>query len=260
MNVSTTPFTIKTLHLEKKFPICYERRLLFRSSSQHHQELFSIGEKATRRENLVNKSQVPCLIGLDCLTGQHQSEGGIVSNQRGEIDSSNRRKDSKLHFWQSKGRLFVGNHSITERHQFAATTKRISLDQRHRRNLPCSQFLKCSTIIINGTQHLALATIQVVMDIDTGTEGSFPRACENNQVRRMLDRIAHSRRQLVKHLNRQDIERGPIKDQPEDILMETNTHIRHTSIFNRLEIKPDRFSNVYKSFLKCITLTDTARQ
>src|SRR5207245_8705629 len=129
----------------------------------------------------------PCLIGLDRLTGQHQSEGGIVSNQRGEIDSSNRRKDSKLHFWQSKGRLFVGNHSITERRQFAPTTKRISLDQRSRRNLPCSQFLKCSTIIIHGTQHLALTTIQVVMDIHACREGSFPRPCENNQARWVLD-------------------------------------------------------------------------
>src|SRR5205085_5123238 len=125
---------------------------------------------------------VPGLIGLDRLTGQHQSKGGIVSNQRGEIDSSNRRKDSKLYLRQSKDRFFMGNHGITERCKFAPTTKRVSLDQRYRRNLPCSQFLKRSTIIIHGTQHLALTTIQVVMDIDTCAEGSFPRACENDQV------------------------------------------------------------------------------
>src|SRR5437763_948510 len=35
--MNATPFIIKTLHLEKKFPICYERKLLFRSSSQHQE-------------------------------------------------------------------------------------------------------------------------------------------------------------------------------------------------------------------------------
>src|SRR5438128_12121109 len=90
----------------------------------------------------------------------------------------------------------------------------------------CAQLFECRTIIMDGTQHLGLSSIQVIVNIDACAERSFTSPREDNKTRRMLKRGPHSRCQLIEHLNCQDIERGPIQDQPQQIATMTDMNMR----------------------------------
>jgi hypothetical protein len=135
-----------------------------------------------------------------------------MSDERREIDSGHRWKNSQIYFRQTKGRVLVSNDGIAERRQFAAATESVAFDQRDRRNVFRSQFLKSRTIITNGAQHLDFTAIEVVLDIDSSAESSFTGASNHNQPRGILHRIPQRCRQLIDHFNAENIKRWPIKD------------------------------------------------
>src|SRR5437588_131467 len=119
----------------------------------------------------------------------------------------------------------------------------MTLDERNDRNVVCVEFLESSTVILHDPQHLYLATIQVVMNVNSCTEGSLTCARNDDQTRRVLSGATHSSRQLIQHFNVEDVERRPVKNQPEDILTETNMQVRHKIIL--------RFCIVYVMVAPC---------
>src|SRR5579859_830884 len=93
------------------------------------------------------------------------------------------------------------------------------------------QLLKSRAIITNSAQHLHFTTIQMVIDINPGAKSPFTRASNHYQARNILNilnRLPQSRRQLVKHFNIENIQRWPVKNQPQQIILVANTHKRHT--------------------------------
>src|SRR5439155_27385022 len=94
-------------------------------------------------------------------------------------------------------------------------------------NVVCVKFLESSTVVPHDPQHLYLATIQVVMNVNSCTEGSLTCTRNDDQTRRALNCATHSSRELVEHFNVENVERRPVKNQPENILMETNMQVGH---------------------------------
>ena len=107
----------------------------------------------------------------------------------------------------------------------------MAFHQRNGRNVLRAQLLECRAISMNGAQQLDLTSVKMVLDIDTRAKGPFTRASNHNQARGILHRVAHRRRQLVKHFNAQNIKRRPVKNQPQDIVLAPNMHERHTKYF-----------------------------
>src|SRR5712692_1850802 len=116
----------------------------------------------------------------------------------------------------------------------------MAFDEVNGRNMLCTELLEGGKVIVYSPQHLHLAPIQVVVDIDSRAKGPFTRSRENDQTWAVLDRVPHGSRQLVEHLNVENVERWPIKYQPQDIIMATNTQVRHT-------LFPYRHNNRYLS-------------
>src|SRR2546426_294358 len=103
----------------------------------------------------------------------------MMSNERGKIGRGNRWKNAQGDFWQAEGCIFVGDDSITERRQFTAATERMTFHQCYRGDIVRAQFLKCSAVIVDGTQHFLFAPVEMIADIDTCTECSLTSACDD---------------------------------------------------------------------------------
>src|SRR5712692_7884612 len=104
------PSYIKTFLYWKKFLTSFRMNVdsSLCSCGEHREKFFGVGKEAIRGEDLVSQPEASRFRGIDRFTSQHQPYGGIVSNEFREIDSSNGREDSQVHFWQTKDSIFVG--------------------------------------------------------------------------------------------------------------------------------------------------------
>src|SRR5712692_1594042 len=127
----------------------------------------------------------------------------------------------------------------------------MAFDEGNSGNVLYTELLEGSTVIVYSPQHLHLAPIQVVVDIDSRAKGPFTSTRENDQTRAVLDRVPHGSRQLVEHLDTENVERWLIKYQPQNVIMATNMQVRHTSIPKTITATQETYLRLAHTSISC---------